>query len=156
MKKPGWKDVVEGLGVVAIVASLIFVGLELQQSREIAVADIHQQKAAMAIQVQQGLLAPEEYSDALNKLHQGESLNSREKGLLQFAQSPWFQYWENTFFQYQMGLLSESAWLASRNTIRDRLRRPLYQEWWEIERSFWRAEFAQEVDTILAEIRGEN
>ncbi len=109
----------------------------------------------MAIQVQQGGIVPEEFSAALNKLFQGESLNSREKGLLQFALSPWFQYWENTFFQYQMGLLSESAWIASRNTIRDRLRRPLYQEWWELERAFWRSDFAQEVDAILAEVRKE-
>jgi hypothetical protein len=151
MKKPDWRGVVEGFGIVAIVASLIFVGLELQQPRKIAVADVHQQKVAMAIQVQQGLLVHEKYLTALNKIFQGESLNSSEKGLLQFSQNPWFQYWENTFFQYQVGLLSESSWLASRNAIRDRLRSPLYQEWWEIERSFWRAEFAQEVDAILVE-----
>ena len=33
-----WKILIEGIGVVAIVASLIFVGVELKQSREVAVA----------------------------------------------------------------------------------------------------------------------
>ena len=36
MKDANWKDIVELVGIAAIVASLIFVGLEIQQSREIA------------------------------------------------------------------------------------------------------------------------
>jgi hypothetical protein len=39
LKSPDWKYVVELIGVAAIVASLIFVGLELQQSRQIAMSE---------------------------------------------------------------------------------------------------------------------
>ena len=38
MKSMNWKDVVEFVGIAAIVASLLFVGLQLKQSQEIAVA----------------------------------------------------------------------------------------------------------------------
>ena len=39
MKSVSWKDGIELVGIVAIVASLVFVGLELQQSRNIALTE---------------------------------------------------------------------------------------------------------------------
>ncbi|MBT8102399.1 MAG: hypothetical protein KJO95_05475 [Gammaproteobacteria bacterium] len=39
MKSMGWKDGVELVGIVAIVASLIFVGLEMRQARDIALSE---------------------------------------------------------------------------------------------------------------------
>jgi hypothetical protein len=149
-------DWLQVVGIFGVIVSLVFVGLEIQQSREIAVADIHQQKAAMAIQVQQAMVVPEEYSLAVRKLLQDKPLDELEKGLMQFAQNPWFQYWENTYFQYQLGLLSEPAWEASRNAMRGRLKRPIYQEWWESDREYWRADFAEEVDRVLEEVRNTN
>jgi len=145
-----WFQVAAAVGVIL---SLIFVGLEIQQSREIAIADIYQQRAALAIQVQQSTILVEKYSTAIDKLLSGEALDRREANILKWSQNPWFQYWENNHFQYEIGLLSEAAWQPSRNALRDRLRMPIYQEWWEMNRSYWRDSFAQEVDEILKEIR---
>jgi hypothetical protein len=39
LKTTDWKSIVEFLGITAIVASLIFVGLEMRQARQIAMAD---------------------------------------------------------------------------------------------------------------------
>ena len=38
MKTGSWKDIAELVGIAAIVASLIFVGLELKQNRDLAIA----------------------------------------------------------------------------------------------------------------------
>jgi len=38
LKTASWKDIAELFGIAAIVASLIFVGLEMRQTREIATA----------------------------------------------------------------------------------------------------------------------
>ena len=146
-------DWLQVIGVFGVMLSLVFVGLEIKQSREIAIADIFQQKSALAVQVQQGLLSPELYSDTMRKMVSGEELSPFEEGLLQFGQTPWFQYWENVHFQYELGLLPESAWQASRRAIASRLRRPIYQKWWESERLYWGESFTKEVDKILAEVR---
>ena len=138
---------------VGVILSLIFVGLEIQQSRQIAIADIYQQRAAMVIQVQQGQYSGEDYNAAVSKFYRGEELAANERGLLRFAQNPWFSYWENNHFQYQIGLLSEEQWLSSRNSMLDRFKEPLYQEWWESQRQEWRKSFADEVDNVLAEAR---
>ena len=39
MKKYGWKDTAELIGITAIVASLIFIGLQMQQEQQIAITD---------------------------------------------------------------------------------------------------------------------
>ena len=51
MSNNRWKDLAELVGIFAIVASLIFVGVELQQTRKIAIADVYQQRAAMNIEL---------------------------------------------------------------------------------------------------------
>ena len=39
MKERIWKEVLEGIGIVAIVVSLVFVGMQLKQTQEVAVAE---------------------------------------------------------------------------------------------------------------------
>ena len=41
MIREQWRDWLEGIGIVAIIASLIFVGLQLRQDKEIAVSQIY-------------------------------------------------------------------------------------------------------------------
>jgi hypothetical protein len=41
MKSTNWKDVAELIGIAAIVASLLFVGLQMQQEQEIAISETH-------------------------------------------------------------------------------------------------------------------
>ena len=41
MKNTNWKDIAELSGIAAIVASLIFVGLQIQQDQEIAITDTY-------------------------------------------------------------------------------------------------------------------
>ncbi len=141
------------LGLAGLIASLLFVGLELRQSREIAIADIYQQRAALVIQVQTSMFSPEQHREAYDAQAVDEPLTASEKNLLQFAQNPWFSYWENNHFQYQVGLLSDEQWIASRNSMRHRMQEPIYREWWETERLEWRESFAQTVDEVVAELR---
>ncbi|MDJ0750574.1 MAG: hypothetical protein QNJ11_13900 [Woeseiaceae bacterium] len=47
----GWKEYIEGLGVLALVASLLFVGYQLQQDRKIAGAQVTAESAAAAYEM---------------------------------------------------------------------------------------------------------
>jgi len=138
-------------GFFGIIASLVFVGLEMQQSRQTAIADIYQQRTAMLIQVQTTQFVPEQYQDVRIKDLMNEPLSILEEQLLQYGWLPWFAYWENNHFQYQMGLLSEEQWQSSRNTMRNWVRRPGFEAWWVDERSSQRESFAQAVDEVIEE-----
>jgi hypothetical protein len=59
MKKIGWKDVAELLGIAAIVASLVFVGFQIQQDRVIARSSLTSETVAMLVGMQHSMSSPE-------------------------------------------------------------------------------------------------
>jgi len=150
-KVSGWLQV---LGFAGLIASLVFVGLELRQSREIAIADVYQQRAAMLIDVHAITLSSELLYDMYNRMQAGEPLNAGDQILLSTALTPIFTYWENNHFQYEMGLLSEEQWQSSRNALQAMVARPEVQAWWQTERKEMRKSFTDVVDQAIAELPG--
>ncbi len=51
MKYTSWKDIAELIGIAAIVASLIFVGLQMRQDQEIAIAEVSQSSLEAIVQI---------------------------------------------------------------------------------------------------------
>ena len=145
-------DLLQILGFGGLIASLVFVGLELRQSREIAIADVYQQRAAMLIDVHSITLSSELLYDMYNRLQAGEPLNAGDQILLSTALTPIFTYWENNHFQYEMGLLSEEQWLSSRNALKAMVQRPEVRAWWQTERNEMRKTFTDVVDAVMAEL----
>lgn len=147
-----FNDWIQLLGIAGLIASLIFVGLELKLSRQLAAADIYQQRTALSIEVQ---LSDLEYFDRLRPIYQklsaNESLAPIEKRYYISTTLPWLSYWENIHFQHQMGLLSDEQWLSSRDSLRSVAQIQIFREWWPAQRSSWRESFAREVDLLIAE-----
>ena len=98
------------LGVVGVIGSLIFVGLELRQTQRIALADMEQRRS-------------EQNTDRALAFLTGEAeaiANSRGKSLSQLSPKENFlreMHWEwatqmqqNTLFQYEEGFISDSQW----------------------------------------------
>jgi len=150
MKSEKLHDWLQILGIVAIVASLVFVGFELKLSRQTTVADVYQQRTALSIQVQ---LSDLESFDRLKpiyeKLADDEPLTASETRYFISTALPWLSYWENVHFQHEMGLLSEEQWLSSRNSLEDTVTLKPFQEGWPLRRRAWRESFAQEVDKLI-------
>jgi hypothetical protein len=140
-------------GFTGVIASLMFVGLEMQQSRQIAIADIYQQRTAILIDVHSIRLSSEILHNSGNRFFAGEELTDWDQALLRGSWNPLMAYWENNHFQYQLGLMPEEQWIASRNAMRGRANNPNFLEWWEVERSSWRRSFAQAVDEVIEEER---
>ena len=59
MKSKNWKDAVEFVGILAIVASLIFVGLELQQDRQLTRAQLGSNANEFMAQVDLSMSSPD-------------------------------------------------------------------------------------------------
>jgi hypothetical protein len=137
---------------VGVILSLIFVGLEIQQSRDIAIADIYQQKTAILIdQLAFGMPAEKVYYARL-KARSGEDLSAEDEFNLYISLAARIAYWENNHFQFQMGLMTEEQWQASRNSIARRAKiDPNFLVAWARERPVVRRSFAEAVDQILME-----
>ena len=100
------------LGVVGVIGSLIFVGLELRQTQRIAIAGQIQERAKMetdriisytAGNIQgQLLFNPSSF--------EFESLNDEEQSIARLAQAWKGVMHQNNYYQYQMGLFDERYW----------------------------------------------
>ena len=143
------RDLAEIVGIVTIVASLVFVGLELQQSREIAVADVYQQQANLLVEIHNNQMATAPYMSAVEKLRSGKELDSTDLTYLRAAIAPWLSYYENVHFQYMQGLLSEEHWQSVRSDLSDQLHQEIWRDEWLKFRQTYRDSFRSEVDAML-------
>ena len=76
MATTNWKDIAELIGIAAIVASLMFVGLEMRQSHQLALAEQQGEQIGQAHLVHELLIA---HSDIVLKLNNGQSLTDEEQ-----------------------------------------------------------------------------
>jgi hypothetical protein len=93
MKTSNWKDAAELVGILAIVASLIFVGLQLRQDQTIAGSQVFADYVATDIAFQATIA---DYSDILVKGNAGTPLNEVEQHqlriLMQAAEDRIYQH----------------------------------------------------------------
>lgn len=75
MKSNNWKDIAELIGIAAIVASLIFVGLQMRQSQSIAMSDGNLANAANRIERNTSIL---ENSEIWVRGNQGQDLDEKD------------------------------------------------------------------------------
>jgi hypothetical protein len=145
-------DWIQILTSVGVILSLIFVGLQIQQSREIAIADIYQQRTAILIQQLGFSFPPEVAYESWRKARAGEELSPEDELVIHISIAARIAYWENNHFQYQLGLMPEEQWEASRKAIGGMAKRdPRFLTVWNTERTVVRKSFADEVDLILRE-----
>jgi len=76
MKTSNWRDIAELIGIAAIVASLVFVGVQLQQEQRIALSQIGQADEASSTQLD---LAVADNADIWLKSNSGQELTQEEK-----------------------------------------------------------------------------
>ena len=138
LKSIDWKTRAELVGLAAIVASLIFVGLELRQSQQIALAAQYQARTESGREYFYQSLASSYRIDDLAR-----DIESWEwpEGFLSAEETQWLEehsseeaaeaaYWavinlygfDNYYFQYQSGFLSEEGWLALQSRLLGLLR----------------------------------
>jgi hypothetical protein len=134
MKSKYMKTSAELVGLVAIVGSLIFVGLELRQSQQIAIAAQYQERTNAGREYFYASLASNHRIDEL-----ADDMEAWEwpEGFLSADEKQWMEerpssvwaeaaYWavinlygfDNYYYQYQSGFLSEEGWLALQSRLR--------------------------------------
>lgn len=137
MKIPDLKNTVEVIGMLAIVISLVIVGIELRQSHQIAIASQYQERTDSGRQY---------FYEVLNSEYRMKDVTSFSRGIewpegflserdeLWLKENPvetWAEarIWaninlygfDNYHYQYQSGFLSEEGWRAMEKRLHDML-----------------------------------
>ena len=157
MKSGDWKSTAELIGISAIVASLIFVGLQMRQSQEIALSQAHSARSGTVIEQIMSVANNPYYLSALAKRAAGnpDKVTPIEyQALMQVANGAMYSI-EDAFYQHRKGFLSDEHWNASRATLKWFMSGEAHiqtRESYERNPSVWSSEFQQVVDEIIREI----
>ena len=102
------KEILEAIGIIAVVISLIFVGYQLQQSNRIAERDARAEIVANHISLNAIVLENSELAELLGKHRTyGIVVNSVEAEQSRRLADLWFQLWASVVVAYESGYLPE-------------------------------------------------
>ena len=153
------RDWLELAGIFGVILSLIFVGFQLKQDREIALSMAMQARTETTIQNIQELASNPILASALNKVERGEIhelLLSERRAIALSAKASLYNL-DNTHWQFSNGFLSEEKWIASRAALKLILSQTYgVRETYEENPAEWRTSFRQVIDELILEIDAED
>ena len=102
---------------IAVVAGIVFVGIELQQTQTAMKAEASTMRAQMAMTSAE-LNSGMDLREILRKIESGIELNPEEENQLFIRVARQLRYYENLHYQWQLGTLDEEIWEANLTSIR--------------------------------------
>ncbi len=164
------KDWIEVVGIFALVASLVFVGMQMKQTQEIAIAEQYQERAIYgaehvgAFAENEALLGTvvKEMQSAYESGELGDSLvNDYETIGAEYVAtnimmaSKGLVTLDNYYFQYQQGFMEDEAWEAFRYRFKQSFGSSYYQYAYLGDPQQWRKSFQDLCNELLDEIEAE-
>ena len=167
MNSTNWKDIAELAGIAAIVASLVFVGLELRQSHQIAIAAEYQERATSVIEQYNAQIQSDtalsvvgqplyetvrsaDFPDEYRHLYEGYTVE--QLGFKTLSTLNGLTAFDNIYFQYQSEFISDGSWQAFRYRLRRVLESPITRLAFEEDPNWYRASYRQLCSEIINEI----
>ena len=129
MKKISLDTWIQLVGMLSVVAGLIFVGIEMRQTQRVALAAQQQQRAATLIEIIgtfSGANSPLSWLDFVSEDFDVSEENSRALGE-NAAYQLWMIY-ENDYLQYELGLMDNEIWEAKLAAMRYLVSRCQFQD----------------------------
>ena len=162
MTRGQWKDIFEIVGGVAIVASLIFVGLETRNSAN--QAELTRQ--ALEISAYQELINSiseqsaffVENPDVRSALAKAETtllseLTREERSLVGIFLFMRFRHGDMAYFQYERGVINDDRLRTALNPIRAMLRHRYVQNWWSARRDGFVEPYSDYINSMIDEVK---
>ena len=140
--------VIEIISVLAIVLSLVFLGLEVNQSNTLAKASIRQSLNETDMDVYEMRMDKEAITRAHYKIDADLPLDDYEQYMMIQFQTFNFRDFDNSFYQYRLGLFDENNWQAYRRIIKKLLEDRYVRIMLENNMSDFSTEFQNELKSI--------
>ena len=146
-------DWMQVAGIFALVASLIFVGMQMKQEQEIAIASQYHDRATLAVEnfhamAELGM----SIGTALCPVEPTEDRSAEDIRVVCLIGLAYLVMADNHLYQYESGFMDESAWQAQRRLLKLILsRNDIYRILYQNTRGMRRESFLQLGDQLIAE-----
>ena len=154
MKIPTYQWVGQMLAALGVTVSLALVAWELKQSRDLGMADLYQQSAAMSMEYTATGNQNEPLNAAYFQLSKAPELLTKEQVMrIVWDIDGWMMSKESIFYQHRLGVTPAREWEVQEKIIAGFAELPCYAHYWKKgNRERFRDEFAVEVDRIWANL----
>jgi hypothetical protein len=150
MRAVRFSEWIQIFGLVAVVGSLVFVGVQMRQTHEIASATLYQMRSDGAQQLMATWLESEVLSDIEAKVSAERELSDYENLIRSVVVLMFFNQFENSHYLYERGFLSEEHWASDLSAIRLYINdQEHWREIWDQQKQIFRASFVEEVDAVV-------
>ena len=151
MRKPSIQWLAQMGAALGVIISLGLVAFELNQSRQLAMAQLYLDRSALLSEWVSDTYDAEMLHSANNQaIENPQALSVSDIYVLEMHTTQRFVYFENQHYLYQNGLITEEEWLAGRHLMANLLY-PCWARTWEIASGNWRETFADEVQALIDE-----
>lgn len=144
-----WADVSQIIGAIAVVASLLFVGVQLRQNTKAVRAQTSQAHAVGYQQIIAGIAENGEVASIWRRgLADYDSLDPDERVRLLAFTSTLFRFYESSQVQMLRGMLDAEHWHTIEQQVSDLVTQPGIQAWWKLRRHWHSARFRDWIDAL--------
>ena len=116
-------------GLLSVVAGLAFVGFEMRQSQQIALASQQQERAALVTEIIGTFSEIDPPISMVDYLNEDIDISNQDRRAIieTFIYRMWMVY-ENDYLQYDLGLMDEDIWQAKLASMRFMYNRCQFKE----------------------------
>jgi hypothetical protein len=163
------KDWIEVVGIFALVGSLVFVGLQMKQAQDIAIAEQYQSRAIAAAEhlrwYAENDLMRDSFTESIANLNEIDAFESEE---VSEAQDPdalatahnnnmvTLINYDDYFKQFELGTMDAETWASFRYRLKSSFGGHLFKWSFTSDPMQWRDSFQQLCLKLISEIESEN
>lgn len=147
-------DWLQVIGLFGVIASLIFVGLQMKQDREIALTERFNARSETTIQLYMSMADNPVLRTAREKVRNGarDQLTEDEQAALTYLSQAALTIYENTHFQYVNGYIDDEHWDRTVARIKSDIVSGNLRREYENSRDQWRRSFQAVMDGLIDEV----
>lgn len=142
----------EFLGSIGVIATLIYLAIQIRQNTRVAQASTRQAIAESAQALTRDFLDSREMAEIFVRHLGGEKLDSVDKLRLEGRCYRDMRHWENIYYQLRHGLLEPDEWSGFRNNLAVLFEVQAYRDYWQAESALYGDAFRGEVESIRSQL----
>jgi hypothetical protein len=129
MKKVSLDVWVQLVGLLSVVAGLVFVGFEMRQSQQIALASQQQERASLVTEIIGTFSEADPPISMVDYLDENIDVSDPDTRAIadNFVYRMWMVY-ENDYLHYELGLMDEKIWQAKLSSMKNMYNRYQFKD----------------------------
>ncbi len=141
----------EAIGAAAVVLSLLYLASQVRQNTKISKAATRQALADGAQRLASDVVEIDDIARIMQDAMDDKEVKPHEKFRIQSRCYRDLRFWDNAYYQYTEGLLTEEEWDGFRENLRLIFQFPFYRDYWENLQVMFSAPFRREVNSLLGD-----